>query len=243
MQFPNETCSVPVYSYRGYYHSECPEGFEFILGVCYQLTPDEATYPEAVAHCPTLYPGSILMEPRAKGVLLFHTLDNSLELWVGINDIVDEGTFVYQSDSSDFTLTGLWSSGEPNDSGGQDCAYRRPVDVELKLDDRDCGSQHRFYCQVQPGLEAYHYPASIDGATWNKWITDEITADSDTLCAQECSRRDNYEDDQCTLFAFIPPNRCFLSDKFVNDHKTAVNVPDEANVYIRIGNTLYCGIS
>ena len=40
--------------------------------------------------------------------------------WIGVNDIANEGTFVYDS-SGETVVYENWNHGEPNDAGGEDC--------------------------------------------------------------------------------------------------------------------------
>ena len=41
--------------------------------------------------------------------------------WIGINDIDNEGTFIW-ADGTEVTYTG-WPIGEPNNSGNEDCTH------------------------------------------------------------------------------------------------------------------------
>ena len=47
------------------------------------------------------------------------TVTGSDTCWIGLNDIANEGTFVW-ADGTDSTFT-YWSTGEPNSSGDEDC--------------------------------------------------------------------------------------------------------------------------
>ena len=67
---------------------------------------------------------------------------NGIELWIGINDIVEEGTFVYGSNGELVTWTN-WGPGEPNNGGNGDC-------VRLKQEewwDLNCDYSKPFVCE------------------------------------------------------------------------------------------------
>jgi len=64
--------------------------------------------------------GGILYEPRDQSVMKSVTSlakkANLGEFWIGIHDMDNEGTFVYDSDNSPLSFTN-WNSGEPNNWG------------------------------------------------------------------------------------------------------------------------------
>ena len=72
-----------------------------------------------------------------------------LEYWIGINDISNEGNFVYASDSQSIGWTN-WYAGEPNDSSdandsdGEDCVHTIWAD---KWNDGSCNHKLSFVCE------------------------------------------------------------------------------------------------
>ncbi len=75
------------------------------------------------------------------------TLGCSDSPWMGFNDRVAEGTWVW-SDGSPVTFT-RWGSGEPNNSGDEDCAQFRP---DAYWNDVQCGSSLPFVCKRLTGV-------------------------------------------------------------------------------------------
>ena len=52
---------------------------------------------------------------------LVQNITTGTDCWIGLNDIVNEGTFLWPDGSSP-TYT-EWGSGEPNNLGGEDCVH------------------------------------------------------------------------------------------------------------------------
>jgi Lectin C-type domain len=78
------------------------------------------------------------------------------EIWVGVNDIQTEGTFV-QVDRpmiSDFP----WNGGEPNDAGGdEDCVQTYNGGYQ----DNGCNKLFRFGCKAIETIDVNAIPAPI----------------------------------------------------------------------------------
>ena len=72
------------------------------------------------------------------------TATQNSNCWIGYNDINTEGTFVWD-DGSTSTFTN-WASGEPNQSGDEDCVHTRG---DPDWNDENCGAQlNCFYCSI-----------------------------------------------------------------------------------------------
>jgi hypothetical protein len=63
--------------------------------------------------------------------------------WIGFNDVSSEGSWVW-SDGSSVTYT-HWNSGEPNDSGGEDCADTNSG-TSGGWNDLNCSTSQAFVC-------------------------------------------------------------------------------------------------
>ena len=57
-----------------------------------------------------------------------------------MTDKANEGTFLWQSDSTEVTYTN-WYGKEPNNAGNEDCAHIRPHKLS-EWNDSKCGLQH-----------------------------------------------------------------------------------------------------
>ena len=106
-----------------------------VSGAQFAFYNDAVNYYVAKIICTNI--GGILYEPRDQDVMqivINQAQTASLgEFWIGINDMENEGTFVYDSDSSPLSFTN-WKSGEPNNANsGEDCAivnfYGKWVDL------------------------------------------------------------------------------------------------------------------
>ena len=94
--------------------------------------------------------GGKLAEPRNQTTNEFFTdLANEkgivYEYWIGINDISEEGKFVYESNGEQITWTN-WGPGEPNNAPPKragDCVRLK----EGKWWDQGCEKFHPFVCE------------------------------------------------------------------------------------------------
>ena len=72
-------------------------------------------------------------------------LGNTVAIWIGIHDIINEGNFIYDS-SNEAIVYENWNSGDPNnDWTGEDC-------TELRIDggkwnDMPCTTKLSFACE------------------------------------------------------------------------------------------------
>ena len=66
--------------------------------------------------------------------------------WIGYNDLVDEGLFVW----ADGTPRGYenWAGGEPNDSGGEDCAHLWEARENRAWNDARCTIRQGYVCEA-----------------------------------------------------------------------------------------------
>ena len=102
--------------------SECGEGFSFYDGdSCYAVATAN-NYENSITACEILGGWLVTIDTATENSLL---LDNVFEsgktYWIGYNDRQSEGNFEWVHDTGS-TYTN-WRSGEPNNSGGEDCAY------------------------------------------------------------------------------------------------------------------------
>eukprot|EP00105_Crassostrea_gigas_P043771 XP_019927919.1 PREDICTED: perlucin-like protein [Crassostrea gigas] len=64
--------------------------------------------------------------------------------WIGLNDISNEGTFLWVATSTQVSYSN-WNPGEPNDSGGEDCVHL--LESTHKWNDINCARNHSYICQ------------------------------------------------------------------------------------------------
>ncbi len=66
--------------------------------------------------------------------------------WMGFNDISSEGSWVWE-DGSAVSYTN-WHSGEPNDSGGEDCGQINRFHPDVTWNDEPCSSSFYYICEA-----------------------------------------------------------------------------------------------
>jgi hypothetical protein len=118
----------------------CDGSIYGVTGHCYKGFSGSATYATARAACMD-WGGDLatLHFPAERDFAAGLLGCNS---WIGLTDQTAEGSFVWV-DGTPTSFT-AWSSGEPNDSGGEDC-------TELKTDgqwnDLPCGTTRCYVCE------------------------------------------------------------------------------------------------
>jgi len=108
----------------------------------YSIFADELTWSDALAYCQSLGGTLAKLDTQSKNSELTALVGSTT--WIGAHDLGTEGVFVWADGTAlSKGFTG-WGDGEPNDSGGEDCA-------ELRTDgfwnDKECGATRPFACQ------------------------------------------------------------------------------------------------
>ena len=110
----------------------CPNSFGYyVVDCCYYSDPNLSEYylhtgvktaAGAKIFCNGL--GKKLLEPKSSQVnnevTQLAQSQGIFRFWIGVNDIANEGTFVYDSSGTTIVYEN-WNPGEPNDAGGEDC--------------------------------------------------------------------------------------------------------------------------
>eukprot|EP00965_Chrysotila_dentata_P162551 5367452-Pleurochrysis_carterae.AAC.3 len=74
-------------------------------------------------------------------------ISQDIIVWIGLNDIETEGTFVWESTGETPAVT-FWGPGEPNNSGGEDCAtFQGGTGI---WNDLQCGARRAYACSPPP---------------------------------------------------------------------------------------------
>ncbi|GFN86267.1 C-type lectin-related protein 2 [Plakobranchus ocellatus] len=135
----------------------CNTGFEAVeygragQFSCLVEIPSVMNYQNATAECNKLdgYLASVKTVDKFEVV---KAIANNADMWVGLDDIVDEGNFVWQEDGSLATsaqITAVFGAYAPSPSYGvQDCA--KYWDYSKTLDDDFCYHLAKGLCETQP---------------------------------------------------------------------------------------------
>jgi len=133
--------------------SLCPDGWTQVDGSCFQFNTALEDYETATQRCKS--GGAKLFEPQtaAECLAVRQMAENAglSNFWVGVNDIAEEGSWVYASSGSPLAFND-WNSGEPNnydhgdDAGGEDCAEVYPGGL---LNDNTCKATRNSVCTYE----------------------------------------------------------------------------------------------
>ena len=129
----------------------CPSGWYRILDSCIWLSREKKNFAEAGHHC-NQFPQSRLFEPKSR-------LQNDLVVtlvemrqkedqyaWIGITDLLTEGTFTYLSSGKEVFFT-KWTTGEPNNFyEDEDCVNF--LFKDRSWNDFGCSNKLHFICEI-----------------------------------------------------------------------------------------------
>ncbi|CAL1529333.1 unnamed protein product [Lymnaea stagnalis] len=111
-------------------------------GACFLYNSTELTYAEAKSACESI--GGVLAKVTSITQLNGITaLQNARTVWIGANDIKNEGTWVWEDDSTVATeLNTLWADGNPKEGTHFNCAQLRYIQIFSWL----CEAVGSFLC-------------------------------------------------------------------------------------------------
>ncbi|XP_055865619.1 lectin BRA-3-like [Biomphalaria glabrata] len=126
----------------------------FIDGKCVKVfTNIFLTWSNAQNFCrQTFYNGTLVEPVNELEMRAVKALAKSLVYieytWIGANDLIFEGSFVWTSDERNASLTSYWDQAQPDNYGNQDCvALWRSHN--FNLDDWFCETAMSFMCQTE----------------------------------------------------------------------------------------------
>ena len=137
----------------------CPVGnnYHLIHGKCYYISKNKKSAEDADRFCKTTFNGQgQLFEPRTldvnKKVHKFALSIKNDHFWVGLNDKVNEKSWVYNSDGSPIVPSALpFKSGQPSSGTSQNCMMYYVLKGEPNIGevgDYPCtGYSHSFICE------------------------------------------------------------------------------------------------
>ncbi len=131
----------------------CPCAVEYAGGVTdhpYLFCTARKTWTEARSYCTARGYYLATIDDATEDGWIDTTADSysNKEWWIGLNDLVTEGTFGWASGSTSTYRN--WYAGEPNDAGsGEDCTELNQWDPSSTgWNDADCGADRRFVCEA-----------------------------------------------------------------------------------------------
>ena len=130
--------------YTGRTSEGCPPRWIFHGGSCYFFLATRKSYQDARQSCNRLggYLAEIQSHDENRFVAGMLPPNDKLDLWIGYNDLEEEGRWLWTNTGTRGTFTN-WNSGEPNNSHDQDCAAIERVHGRTTWDDQFC-DRHQF---------------------------------------------------------------------------------------------------
>ncbi|XP_048449545.1 C-type lectin BML-2-like [Rhincodon typus] len=126
---------------------DCFDGITY-YGYCYKFVSEEKTWIEAELYCQTLGPEGHLasIHCEAQNQIIRKSLPVRTPLWIGLNDIYKEGTYLWTDGSSSNFVN--WATGQPDNSrGAEDCVHLTAT--TFNWNDLPCNSQLCFLCSYK----------------------------------------------------------------------------------------------
>ena len=115
----------------------------------FYLAPNLHTYDEGVticqrhqAHLIEFTGGNLKQKLRQ----IAATLGLTTDFYIGLNDKVDEGTWIWEDSKTSLGNFDVWNQGEPNNLREEHCASAVP-DINFLLNDLSCERKLPIVCQ------------------------------------------------------------------------------------------------
>ncbi|MFC1655032.1 C-type lectin domain-containing protein, partial [Myxococcota bacterium] len=108
----------------------------------YHYCPDQVGWGTAVFRCAQYGSYLVTMQDSTENTFV-HGLQGSDNIWIGANDILEEGFFEWVSGEAWTFQT--WNTGQPDNSNNEDCAEM--INVSGRWQDTDCESTKAFVCE------------------------------------------------------------------------------------------------
>jgi glucan biosynthesis protein C len=136
----------------------------------YVVCPDPTPYAKIAGACTALGGSPLILDDEAEALAIGEWLPKLLgrPSWLAATDVEEEGVWRW----SDGTVVGeetVWSEGEPNDWGGEDCAVQYWSGAD-KSNDVGCENFFAFLCELNeearnerlPAISSHHRHPSRD---------------------------------------------------------------------------------
>ncbi|KAJ8337074.1 hypothetical protein SKAU_G00382940 [Synaphobranchus kaupii] len=132
----------------------CHEGWVYLNKRCFQYVPEKTNWLDAEKHC-LLLGGNLASEHtedehRFLKELAGHSDPQNGAFWIGLSDQYEEGTWIW-SDGTRAISEGdflRWNSGEPNNSGNENCVHSN-FGGESNWNDIACDGQYPSICALR----------------------------------------------------------------------------------------------
>ncbi|XP_062611626.1 C-type lectin domain family 4 member M-like isoform X3 [Saccostrea cucullata] len=132
--------------------TNCEKGWVQFEENCYLFLRMEYNFKDAVDYCNRAAAGAHLLEIKSshveKWINLQLTIRGFQYTWIGLTDILNQGSFVLISTGSKPTYTN-WHKNEPNNSGNVEHCVEK-WNTGLKWNDKRCDTRRSFVCEMGP---------------------------------------------------------------------------------------------
>jgi len=137
----------------------CREGYSFFSGSCYTLVTLNNNYEKAANFCNSI--GSFLVSIGSQEELDFVISlmpEYMVDVAIGLNDVEDEGTFVYTENGQEASFT-AWADGQPRTKNNFDCVFL-DAGEDYAYKTMKCKMQTPFVCEYHPN-SYIHYVGAL----------------------------------------------------------------------------------
>ncbi|XP_077974068.1 lectin-like isoform X2 [Styela clava] len=119
----------------------------------YKLFYNEVIYAEAKENCKRLggqLASAGIRDKNVRREILPLVKSGRYNTWIGLNDIREENTFIWEDGVTATAGSTPWRGGQPNNwSGNQDCVDMS-ASFDWKLNDEDCAQTFKYLCEIEP---------------------------------------------------------------------------------------------
>ena len=143
--------------------TSCPTAFasdnryNFILGRCYFFLTSTKSFSDAQDNCNTIFgSGKIgqLYEPKSKEesmkiAVASHGIFGDKWAWIGVTDIITEGTFKYHSDNHPINYSPTWYAHYGTGGNSANCIIMNNKSSIGKWADKPCSEYRPSICEIK----------------------------------------------------------------------------------------------
>uniref|UniRef100_A0A4W5M082 C-type lectin domain-containing protein n=1 Tax=Hucho hucho TaxID=62062 RepID=A0A4W5M082_9TELE len=122
----------------------CQEGWRYFDSSLYFLSTKKKSWEESRQDCQGRGADLVIINSKEEQTFLFNLHQRA---WIGLTDSVTEETWTWVDGTT--LITGYWGTGQPDDSGQEDCAeiYYEQADPVKTWNDDKCSTNHNWICE------------------------------------------------------------------------------------------------
>ncbi|XP_034003339.1 CD209 antigen-like protein C [Trematomus bernacchii] len=134
-----------VYRLQCLMEKTCPEGWRKFDCSCYLFSTEKRSWEQSRQDCTARGADLVIVDSEEEQEFITSMIKE--QTWIGLNDTKEEGTWKWV-DGSPLNLT-FWSTRQPDNFDGEDCAEIRSIVHSKSWNDRPCTYDLHWICEKE----------------------------------------------------------------------------------------------